>query len=411
MPKPKRSKFQEVLNGLNKGLVADTLGGPVDLTTMLINAPFEVAGKGKVIDKPVGGSDWIIDKMAKGGFLYDDGEDTGLTEDAVRLGSGLLGPAGVVHAPQTARAAVKGGKALAQAGAERVDDFLADSGLTPGITEVVPKHLRGRTLQGLPDKVKVDGEETIYHGFKPAQSAAERYAAQIGLMDYSRPEVYAPLDPQRATRLASAYDTMPHAPQDPAVREAYNRLAEETMAQYAAARRAGLKVDFMPESGDPYGNPRNALKDVYQNNHMFVFPTDAGFGGPASSGVDITGNPLLQLTDEKISGRPARVNDIFRVVHDYFGHAKEGVGFRAGGEENAWQQHASMFSPAARRAMTSETRGQNSWVNFGPHAAKNKTASPADTEYAPQKTGLLPEWASREGYVGLRLPRRFFEEE
>ena len=30
----------------------------------------------------------------------------------------------------------------------------------------------------------------------------------------------------------------------------------------------------------------------------------------------------------------------------------------------AWNVHARMFSPLARRAMTTETRGQNSYVNF-----------------------------------------------
>lgn len=47
--------------------------------------------------------------------------------------------------------------------------------------------------------------------------------------------------------------------------------------------------------------------------------------------------------------------------------------------------------------MTSETRGQNSWVNFGPHAEANKGASGADTIYAENKAGLLPEWAWENG--------------
>ena len=42
--------------------------------------------------------------------------------------------------------------------------------------------------------------------------------------------------------------------------------------------------------------------------------------------------------------------------------------------------------------MTSETRGQNSWVNYGPHGEANRTASGANTVYADQKAGLLPEW-------------------
>jgi len=88
---------------------------------------------------------------------------------------------------------------------------------------------------------------------------------------------------------------------------------------------------------------------------------------------------------------------VHNCVHDYYGHCKDGFGMRADGEENAWRSHSAMFSPLARRAMTSETRGQNSWVNFGPHAEKNRTASAADTVYADQKVGLLPGWVVEEG--------------
>jgi len=56
-----------------------------------------------------------------------------------------------------------------------------------------------------------------------------------------------------------------------------------------------------------------------------------------------------------------------------------------------------MYSPEARKAMTSETRGQNSWVNYGPHGETNRSASQGATKYADQKTGLLPDWAIHEG--------------
>lgn len=46
--------------------------------------------------------------------------------------------------------------------------------------------------------------------------------------------------------------------------------------------------------------------------------------------------------------------------------------------------------------MTSEARGQNSWVSYGKH---NRDASTADTIYADQKARLLPEWAWTEGFV------------
>ena len=79
------------------------------------------------------------------------------------------------------------------------------------------------------------------------------------------------------------------------------------------------------------------------------------------------------------------------------GHAKPGVGFRAAGEEAAYQSHAGMFSPLARRALASETRGQNSWLNYGPFGEKNRSARIEDTIFADQKAGLLPRWAVEEG--------------
>jgi hypothetical protein len=55
-----------------------------------------------------------------------------------------------------------------------------------------------------------------------------------------------------------------------------------------------------------------------------------------------------------------------------------------------------MYSDLARPAMTTETRGQNSWVNYGPHGDVNRKASAADTTYADQKVGLMPEWTMRD---------------
>jgi len=408
----KRTKLQQVLNGLNKGLVADTIGGPVDLAAMLLNAPGVAYGAltGQPapysIDKPVGGSDWVGGLLDSTGATYDDGEDTSLLEDAVRFGSGMVGPSGAVGAvargPEMVRAAGRGAKAVGREAAGMAEDMLMRQGLIPHVVDAVPKGRQGRTLQGLPDKVMVDGTETIYTGFRPAQEAAERYMRDAG-MSYAPPDRYVDVDLDRARRIAAEYDKMAHAPGDPAVRASYQALADETMAQYEAARRAGMRFEFMPEGRDVYGNPRKALADIYHNDHMFVFPTDAGFG---TLGADVSGNPLLAKTGEKWNGQDVRVNDAFRAIHDYFGHAKEGVGFRAGGEENAWQSHAGMFSPEARRAMTSETRGQNSWLNYGPYGDKNRTAKVEDTIFADQKTGLLPDWVSTEGYGGLALPRR-----
>lgn len=252
-------------------------------------------------------------------------------------------------------------------------------------------------LEGMPTRQEVDGIVREFGPLAPARAAAQRYATQANL-PYAPPTKYAKVDAKRAARIAKAFDEMEHNPNDPEVALAYGALVEETLAQWETIKATGLEVEFI-DGADPYGNPRNAILDVTENNHLWVFPTDSGFG---SSDLDVSDNPLLAIVPgEKISGKPVRVNDIFRIVHDYFGHIKEGVGFRAVGEENAWRIHSAMYSPLARKAMTTETRGQNSWVNYGPHGEANRKASGEDTIYAPQKIGLLPDWVVNDGATDL----------
>jgi hypothetical protein len=253
------------------------------------------------------------------------------------------------------------------------------------------------SLIGLPRDFTVAGQKIAASHWAPAESVARKYMADAGL-EYNPPRLYAKVDPERAKRIAAEYDKLKHDPQNPDVKAAYAALAKETIAQYQAVIDSGLKVEFIDfaRQGDPYAaSPRLMTEDVRNNNHMWLFSTRDGFGSDVE--FDPVDNPLLAETDFIISGQRALVNDLFRVVHDYFGHVKEGVGFRADGEENTWRAHSSMFSPLAQRALTTETRGQNSWVNYGPHGESNRKAGAAETHYADQKVGLLPEWVSEDG--------------
>ena len=234
-------------------------------------------------------------------------------------------------------------------------------------------------------------------------AVAEQYARDNGI-DLKRQAVYVDVDPERARRIAAAYEAMPHAPQDPAVKEAYENLIRQTLAQYRALEAAGYRFYFFDNTNDPYaGNPWNAMRDLRANQVMGVFATEAGFGSGATD-LNAEDNPLLADTGitwpyGSLDGEPKRVlaNDLFRAVHDAFGHGLEGAGFRARGEENAWQAHVRLFTGSAVAALTSETRGQNSWLNYGPYGERNRNAKVEDTVFADQKTGLMPEWTWTEG--------------
>jgi hypothetical protein len=258
-----------------------------------------------------------------------------------------------------------------------------------------------KRLDGMPESFDVNGQAVEFGYFEPAVTAAKRYTERSGKV-YEPLTEYAPINEDVARKIAAEFEIMEHRPDDPEVMAAYDAMIEETKDQYRDILNSGLKVQFI-KGEDPYGNPRNVILDVVNNNHMWVFSTVDGFGSDAD--LDVSDNPLLQATEfETADGDPMLANDVFRVVHDYFGHIKNGVGFRARGEENAWQAHAAMYSPLARRAMTTETRGQNSYVNFGPNRDFNLTANGADTVYADQKVGLLPLWVSEE--ARLSDPRR-----
>src|SRR6185312_3117966 len=233
------------------------------------------------------------------------------------------------------------------------------------------------------------------------KDAAQAYMDKAG-MKYEPIMTYKPADPALETKIAQAFENMKHDPNDPQVKAAYDALAKETMAQWQAIKDTGLKVDWIkPGQADPYADtPRSAERDVVENNHWWGFPTEEGFGSDPS----LKGNPLLKDSGEVIGGRHASVNDVFRVVHDLFGHIKDGNGFTPSGEDNAWRSHYAMFSPLARSALTTETRGQTSWVNYGPHGDANRSAlygnnavssntGGSGVVYAPQKIGLLPQWA------------------
>jgi len=127
---------------------------------------------------------------------------------------------------------------------------------------------------------------------------------------------------------------------------AYRRLAEETRNQFDVLP---IQTSFHGGEGD-YPQPSAMLRDVMGRGRLNVFQ-----GGDRHDFLhDI--DPATGLTS----------NEQFRAVHDFFGHGTRGSTFRPGGEEAAYASHSQMMSPLAQMALAAETRGQNSWVNFGP---------------------------------------------
>lgn len=176
--------------------------------------------------------------------------------------------------------------------------------------------------------------------------SANRYAAERGLSrraDYSGVVV----NPAHARRIAAAYADAPSY--DPTATPHFKAMAEETGRQFdfmtKPKRRGGMGISVDVTHEDPYANASGLFNDLQRNRHLSVLSTAA------------TGAHPFFTNDQ---------NDMFRAVHDTFGHAATGRGFDRHGEEAAFQSHAAMFSPEARPAMAAETRGQNAALNYGP---------------------------------------------
>lgn len=203
------------------------------------------------------------------------------------------------------------------------------------------------------------------------QNLAKSYNEKYGLPAHDFSPSTLTENPENSRQTAQAYAGLVHDPHDPAVKHSYDALKQEIAQQYEHVQ-GHVKME---PSQQQYPTSKHMVHDVAKNDHLYYYPTD-------QSQMDRT-HPLSEIHP----GTGLPYNDMFRAVHDYFGHAMHGHQFGAVGEQRAWHEHAKMFSPVARKALSTETHGQNSWVNYGPNAHLPPTERP----FAEQKAALLPE--------------------
>jgi len=202
------------------------------------------------------------------------------------------------------------------------------------------------------------------------QEAAQIYNRRFGLPPIVE-GVYVSVDEMQASLIAEAYEKLPaNDLGNSHVWEAYCQFAIEVRCQFLYAREIGIVVEPWVGLGEPYQTSSEMCWDVLANNHLYFFT-----GGEP--------HPFLGAFD---LGVGVSMNEQFRVVHDLFGHAAYGFGFGPRGEESSWLVQSQMFSPLAQKALTTETRGQSSWFNYGPYVG-----NVLDRPFARQKAALLPD--------------------
>jgi hypothetical protein len=127
------------------------------------------------------------------------------------------------------------------------------------------------------------------------------------------------------------------------VAKAYEELSRETGEQFERLPVNNLRYHMGEHE---YPSSAAMTEDVARGN-LSVF--GGGEEHPGLNAID----PVTGLN----------ANQKFRAVHDVQ-HATGGTTFGPKGEERAFAEHSALFSPAAQKALATETRGQNSLVNF-----------------------------------------------
>jgi len=240
-------------------------------------------------------------------------------------------------------------------------------------------------------------------------------AGILGIIPDAEVLAVSQLDEVNSKMIADAYENLVDDPTNPEVRAAYEALADEIGLQYESILERGYNVEIWEGEGEPYANSAEMIEDVRDNKHMYIFGTEGGFGEAGITQAQRDANAMLADTPyTDVNGKQLVVNDLFRFVHDFFGHTEIGNGFGPVGEENAWLAHARMFSKPARLAMTTETRGQNSWVNFNESLRREDGSVPkrGDDDYIPlserpfadQKMGLMAEEISYPKDLKYQVP-------
>lgn len=227
----------------------------------------------------------------------------------------------------------------------------------------------------LPKTEENKPESKLDEGIEAVQKIAQEYKTEKNIITVSHPKVKS-LFKEVSSMISRTYNKATNSPNDANVKIAYNALVLETLDQYDYIVKKGLKIEKYTGEGEPYSDSKSMLTDLRKNNTLKFLPNEEAFG---DNTTDIKDNIGLQKSGRVLSdGYEMTNSEVFRVVHDYFGHGILGNQFGAIGEENATLQHLDLYSDVSAPAVIFQTRGQNSWVNFsGKNAESEKLRSEA----------------------------------
>ncbi len=189
--------------------------------------------------------------------------------------------------------------------------------------------------------------------------------------------------------VADRFESLPRLTWNAALARRYRRLWRETRSHYQAVLDAGIDVDPWLRPGQPYRDSADLVRKVRETGVIHVFLTRNGHGPAPNTGF----HPMREPSGVVARGVELRHNDLFRVVHDVFGHVMFGHSFGPAGELKAAYTQMALLSESARVVVFTEQVAQTCWFFFGPHLRdeEGRVRGPGDRGYLPPHRRPFPE--------------------
>ncbi len=200
--------------------------------------------------------------------------------------------------------------------------------------------------------------------------------------------------------VADWFEAAPDFTGEPREQREYADFKEETNRQFEVMLEAGVDVLPWLDSGQPYSGSKHLQREVSNTGRLYIYLTMNGHGQGGSDPEFVT-HPMVSPSHYHVDGVPFLYNDVFRAVHDFFGHVARGNSFTARGEFMAAWDHCQMYPDNCHPVLLTESIGQICWFYFGPHLrdpdgllpspGSPGYVEPRDRPYSPQKTTPLPQ--------------------
>lgn len=196
-------------------------------------------------------------------------------------------------------------------------------------------------------------------------------------------------DEEYCRAAAACYDEAPLLAYDAQLGRRYERFKLQNLRQYETIIDAGLEIAPWQGGDQPYEDSQQLCESVRETGRLYVYLTRSGHGPSPATGF----HPLREPAGISAGGVEFCHNDVFRAVHDIFGHVMFGNGFGPKGEFLAAFCHLHMYSPDVHPVLFTEHVGQICWFFYGPHLMDANGALPrkGDPAYVPAARRPYPE--------------------